>query len=285
MGSEDMKRIVILGAGGFVGKAMINRLTRAGFEADPISRNDIDLSDPATAPKLANKLEGAAGVIFASAITPDFARKSGQDPSEKNVMMARTLTECQPVAKDLHVIYLSSDAVYGVRDGVFDEEVTPEPSDAYGTMHLTRERLLAESWPDSTAIVRLSQVYGAGDTHNAYGPCRFARQALAGQPIEMFGDGEDGRDHIYIGDVTNAILAVVETRYTGRICVSSGRSPTFQSITEEIARHLPEIEIAKKPRSVPAIVKRFNTSRLQALGITPLSIEQGIPLLLDGLRS
>lgn len=285
MGFEDMKRIVILGAGGFVGKAMVSSLTRAGFDADSISRNHIDLSDPAAAPKLANRLEGAMSVIFASAITPDFARKSGQDPTEKNVTMAKTLIECQSVVKDLHVIYLSSDAVYGVRDGVFDEEVTPEPSDAYGTMHLTRERLLAETWPDSTAIVRLSQVYGPDDTHNAYGPCRFARQALAGQPIEMFGDGEDGRDHIYISDVTNAILAIAETRYTGRICVSSGRSPTFQSITEEIAKHLPEVEIAKKPRSVPAIVKRFNTNRLQALGITPLSIEQGIPLLLDGLRT
>lgn len=280
-----MKRIVILGAGGFVGKAMINRLALAGFEADPISRSDIDLSDPASAPKLANKLEGAMGVIFASAITPDFARKSGQDPSENNIMMAKTMIECQSVAKDLQVIYLSSDAVYGVREGVFDEEITPEPSDAYGTMHLTRERLLAEAWPESTAIVRLSQVYGAGDTHNAYGPCRFARQALAGQPIEMFGDGEDGRDHIHISDVTNAILAVVETQYTGRLCVSSGRSPTFQTITEEIAKHLPEIEITKKPRSVPAIVKRFNTNRLQSLGIAPLSIQRGIPLLLDGLRS
>jgi len=45
-------------------------------------------------------------------------------------------------------------------------------------MHRTRELMLAAEAKAPLAILRLTAVYGAGDTHNSYGPNRFLRQAL-----------------------------------------------------------------------------------------------------------
>jgi UDP-glucose 4-epimerase len=70
-----------------------------------------------------------------------------------------------------YICYISSDAVYP-----FDKKVTEatkvRPTTSYARMHLMREQALIDRFQRKLLIVRLPQVYGAGDRHNAYGPMR-----------------------------------------------------------------------------------------------------------------
>ena len=50
-------------------------------------------------------------------------------------------------------------------------------------------------------IVRPTLVYGEGDPHNGYGPNRFIK-LIKKKPIELFGRGEELRDHVWINDVS-----------------------------------------------------------------------------------
>lgn len=281
--SETRPKVVVLGAGGFVGSAAVRELSSTSFTPVAISRNRVDLADPAAVPRLLHALAGASSVVFAAAITPDVARRKGIDPRQANLTMATNLAACAARQPDLHVVYLSSDAVYGIRDGVFSETTSPAPDDDYGAMHVERETQISDAWPESTAILRLSQVYGPGDTHNAYGPCRFVRQALRSEPIRIFGHGEDGRDHIWIGDVARAIALVVASRFTGKLCVSSGHSPSFAKLAGLVTERVPGSLVEYQPRSMPAVFKRFENQKLQDFGINPIPIKTGIPWLIEEL--
>lgn len=283
---SNRDRVVVLGAGGFVGRATTKALVTCGYDVESVSRSQIDLTDVSQAPTLAKTLAGAKAVVFASAITPDVARSAGRDATPDNLAMAATLAACAASCPDLHMVYLSSDAVYGTRDGFFDEGTPVAPDDAYGRMHVAREQQMQAAWPTTSSVLRLSQVYGPGDTHNAYGPCRFVRQALAGEPVGMFGEGEDARDHIWIDDVAKAISTVIEKGYFGTVCVSSGMSPPFFEIAAELKRHFSRLVVRKEQRSVAAVTKRFdNTVLRHTLHVVPIDIATGLARFADEERS
>ena len=89
-------------------------------------------------------------------------------------------------------------------------------------MHRTRELILAGEAKAPLAVLRLTAVYGADDTHNSYGPNRFVRQALKDGRISLFGDGEETRDHLYVDDAVALMLAVVSHASTGLLNLASG---------------------------------------------------------------
>ena len=98
------------------------------------------------------------------------------------------------------VVYISSDAVYADDCNPVRETSCCDPSSNHGLMHLVRERMLAQTLKKAKVpylILRPSLLYGAGDTHNGYGPNRFIRTALAEKRITLFGaGGGDARPHL-----------------------------------------------------------------------------------------
>jgi nucleoside-diphosphate-sugar epimerase len=93
--------------------------------------------------------------------------------------------EAQPCAQ---VVYISSDAVYDDAAHPVRETSACNPSSFHGVMHLARERMLAESCKKAGTpllIVRPCAVYGAGDTHNSYGPNRFLKTAVEKSEIAL----------------------------------------------------------------------------------------------------
>ena len=108
-------------------------------------------------------------------------------------------------------VFTSSIAVYGTGQLPMREDMRPEPEDSYGIAKFAVEQELAAShamWGLDYSIFRPHNVYGElqniGDRYrNVIGI--FINQVLQGEPLSIFGDGEQSRAFSYVGDLVPAI--------------------------------------------------------------------------------
>ena len=114
----------------------------------------------------------------------------------------------------------------------------------HGMMHAARELMLKSEIKAPLAILRPSLLYGARDPHNGYGPNRFRRLAAKGEPIALFGEGEESRDHVYIEDVARLAALAVMRRSRGVLNVATGVSTSFFDIAEMV------VALAKMPAPI-----------------------------------
>jgi nucleoside-diphosphate-sugar epimerase len=133
-----------------------------------------------------------------------------------------------------HVIYVSSDAVYADSDAPLTEASCAQPSSLHGAMHLTRELMLAQAFAGPLCLLRPTLIHGPNDPHNGYGPNRFRRLAEAGEPIVLFGNGEERRDHVFVDDVGEIIARVVQRRSTGVLNIATGTVHSFRDVADAI---------------------------------------------------
>lgn len=123
-------------------------------------------------------------------------------------------------------VFLSSIAVYGDQEPPFVEQMTPRPCDPYGIAKYAVEMDLAaakEMFGLNYCIFRPHNVFGprqniADNYRNVIGI--FMRQCLKGEPMTIFGDGEQTRGFSYIDDVAPQIAGVIDRN-------SSVRGQTF----------------------------------------------------------
>jgi UDP-glucose 4-epimerase len=129
------------------------------------------------------------------------------------------------------VVALSSMSVYGSNQVPFTEDLTPAPEDPYGATKAAMEadlRALGAVQGTEWIIVRPHNVYGPGQ--NLADPYRnvvaiFMRQALAGMPLTIFGDGSQVRAFSYIDDVARAIATLATAEPHGYIVNVGGEEP------------------------------------------------------------
>jgi UDP-glucose 4-epimerase len=281
MTANGLGRVVVLGASGFLGKAISAQLASSGADVHGFSSKTLNLTDRAAF----GVLDALAGLdstlIFASAVTPDKGRTV--DALDANLQMAMNVgryLEGQPFKK---VVYVSSDAVYPMSDEVVTEASAVEPADFYALAKYAGERVLANVCGAAKiplVIVRPTGVYGPGDTHNSYGPNRFIGQILNDGTLTMFGEGDDIRDHVYLDDVAAAVVGLAAADATGVFNIATGESRTFGSVAEQLQALSPvPFELVKLPKSGGTSRRDFDINRLRAalpsLTLTPFA---------DGLR-
>ena len=113
-------------------------------------------------------------------------------------------------------VFTSSIAVYGRNQTPMVEDLVPQPEDPYGISKYAMELDLKEAkemFGLDYVIFRPHNVYG--EHQNVGDPYRnvigiFMRQILTGQPLTIFGDGEQVRAFSYIDDVAPVIAACIE---------------------------------------------------------------------------
>jgi nucleoside-diphosphate-sugar epimerase len=155
-------------------------------------------------------------------------------------------------------------------------------------MSLGRELACAEIAADVTTIVRSAPIYGLGDTHNSYGPNRFARQALEDGQIALFGAGEAGRDHVAVADVAAVIVRCVNEREPGIVNVASGQMRTFAQVAELVRVAAPEgTTIVSMGSESSATFRSFDVSNLvrRFPDHVPTTPEAGIPVMVRDMAS
>ncbi len=228
----EPERVVILGAGGFVGAATTVLLQARQIPTLALGRSQLDLLSDRAADNLRDLLHPTDSLVVISAQAPCNNSAMLLDNIRMMVAVCNTL-EQMSVA---HVVYISSDAVYRDSKNLLDETSCAEPSSLHGAMHLSREVMLKSIVSSSLAILRPTLIYGAADPHNGYGPNRFRRAAAAGQEITLFGDGEEQRDHVLIDDVAQIIYRVLRHRSHGTLNIATGEVHSFRNIAEWITK-------------------------------------------------
>ena len=209
-------------------------------------------------------LEPGDSVVVAAALTPDRGRDI--DTLMKNLRMAQSLAQVLAETPCAHLVYISSDAVYDGRQSLISEDTSPSPTDLYSLMHVAREHILshaAQARAIPFCVLRPSAIFGAGDTHNSYGPNRFIRSALRERRIQIFGAGEEMRDHVYIGDVVAMIGMLLQRRSTGILNAVSGSSVSFRDLARRIGELTgSDVALESVPRSGKATHRHFDTTAL-----------------------
>ena len=106
-------------------------------------------------------------------------------------------------------IFASSGAPAGEVEPPIHEELPPHPVSPYGASKLAGEGYCSayfRTFGVETVALRFGNVYGPGSGHKNSVVAKFIKQALSGEILEIYGDGTQTRDFIYIDDLIRAVL-------------------------------------------------------------------------------
>jgi UDP-glucose 4-epimerase len=264
-------RVLIFGAGGFIGTYLIDALHSQGYDvtASDIStvgeahykEKDIpyitvDITNKNDFEKLTDSTFDV--VIHLAACQPANVSASNYDPlAYINVNVAGTLNilefcRTKSVGK---IIYASShrntEGLWQANKAIREDEGRAIKYRGEYAMFSISESCAQdcvihyqEQYGLKGIIFRLPPVYGYGPHTEIYKDGKpiktgfqvFIDKAMASQPIEIWGDGELGRDIIYVKDVVSAFLKAIEKpEVTGLYNITSGKYLTLQEQAEDTA--------------------------------------------------
>jgi len=218
-----VKKILLLGGSGFIGKRLCQGLLQAGYRPVVFDRVppaipgvEYHQGDMISVGDLWAPLLEEVDTVFHLAWTtkPQSANDAPYYDLQSNVLSGlHFLDSLVKLARHPRVIFVSTGgAVYGTPQYLpIDESHPAYPLNAYGIGKLTFERYLAlyrRLHGLDYLIFRPGNPYGEGqDPAAAQGAVAvFLGRLLAGQPISIWGDGETVRDYLYVGDLVEAFI-------------------------------------------------------------------------------
>lgn len=249
------KNCLVLGAGGFIGKALCEHLCENGARVHGLVRRPPptlpahlavtwtvgDFSDRATLSKLVRGQDFVFHLAFGS--IPETSNRNPTADVLGSVVPTLTLLDLCCAEGIEKVIFSSSGGtVYGVTppELVITEAAPTNPISAYGVTKLTIEKYLAlyqRLHNLDFHVLRISNPYGPGQSpHKRQGlVATVLYRALTRQPIEIWGDGEIIRDYVHIRDVVKAFLYVSQYNGDSRIMnVGSGVGLSINRVVNDV---------------------------------------------------
>lgn len=231
---QRFNRAVVLGAGGFLGINLVAALVKRGFSVVCFDRNTC-LNWPAgvrilvgdltvVQPELLAAMDNAFVFHLASSAKPTSRTDAIAFEIEGEISATVRLLEA---SKNLNTrwIYLSSGGtVYGQIDtsALISENSRTLPMSSYGIAKLAVERyfsLYRKIHGTAYSIARVANPYGPWQSPLAgqgiIGTLIY--KAIKKEPIEIWGDGENVRDYLYVDDVIGGLLQIAEYGESGEI--------------------------------------------------------------------
>jgi len=274
------KRVVLLGHTGFLGKALYRVFQGHGADVRGLGSADLDLRRFERLAVLDDQLDADTALIVTSALTPD--KGATLEVLQDNIQMYLNLgryLETRPVGL---CVYISSDAVYPFLGNPVTEESPVEPASIYALGKYSGERILArqaEVKGLQLLNLRLTALYGPGDTHGSYGPNSFMRSLVKDKTVRLFGQGEEQRDHLHVDDAARLICLLVCAKTTGTYNLATGTSHSFADVVNVLRRVVPApFEVVSAPRKAPVTHRHFDVTKLflQVPDFQYTSIEEGL---------
>jgi len=247
-----MAKYLVTGGAGFIGGHLTQSLAQAGHQIVVVD----DLSTGSTANlapgvvliqadirdhgRVARVAAGCDAIIHLAAIAS--VMRYGDDWQEASaVNLGGTISVMRAAAAAaIPVIYASSAAVYGAAlDLPIAETTAPRPISGYGADKLACE-LHATAMADVDGLASVGLRF-----FNVYGPRQLRGSAYSGvitnfldrwqngEALQIFGDGTQSRDFIYVGDIVRAIIAAIALATQGgahRFNICSGTPTTINDL-------------------------------------------------------
>lgn len=263
-GLNKMDKILVTGAGGFIGSHLAKKLFDEGNEVRVVDiKWDGYIPEPYFTEKLTLDLrlaencrkvtEGIDHVFHLAANMGGigFITAVGEDIMHDNVLMNANMLQAS-VDNDIKRFFYSSSAciypTYCQEDsdnpGLKEEDAYPaDPDDYYGWEKLYTEKMCEAYQRDYDLEVRMARF------HNIYGPegtydggrekspaalCRKVAQASNHGTIEIWGDGEQTRSYCYIEDCLEGIIRLMNSDFDQPLNIGSDRLVTINQLAEMI---------------------------------------------------
>ena len=141
---------------------------------------------------------------------------SVEDPRRDCVTNVIGTLNCLEAARHAGVrrfVFASSSAPLGAVEPPLHEDKAPRPASPYGASKLAGEGYCSAYWQSfglETVALRFGNVYGPGSERKTSVVAAFIRRALAGERLEVFGDGSQTRDFIFVDDLVRAVLRAAQ---------------------------------------------------------------------------
>jgi UDP-glucose 4-epimerase len=299
-----MARWLITGGCGFIGRNLIGRLlvdsattvrivddlssgTREGL-ADP--RVEIivgNIADAALAQRAAIGIDVVVHLAANTGVAPSIA-----DPRADcmtNVIGTLNYLEACRLMGVPRFIFASSGAALGDRAPPLHEELPARPVSPYGAGKLAGEAYCSayrRSFGIDTVALRFGNCYGPRSSRKTSIVAKFIRQAIAGEAWEIYGDGDQTRDFIYVDDVIDAIMRAAAADGVGGelFQISTGVETTVLGLAQRLKTALaahrvdpPEITM-KKPRAGD-VRQNYSDTRKARVGLdwqAKVPLEEGL---------
>jgi UDP-glucose 4-epimerase len=157
-----------------------------------------------------------------------------------NIEATQMLLEACTSVKIERVVYASSSSVYGDHVPMpMKEDALPQPVSPYGVTKLAAEQLCTlyyVNYKVPTVSLRYFTVYGPRQRPDM-GFHKFLRATIQGEPITVYGDGEQTRDFTFVADAVNATIAAATQGVPGRVYnIGGGSRVTINEVLEMIGR-------------------------------------------------
>jgi UDP-glucose 4-epimerase len=269
-----MKRVLVTGAGGFVGRELVSLLARSGYSGVATGRQPPE-SMPAGFEAAARDdvLDGRLPVEAIDALVHLEVKHHVMNPDPRavaeidavNVGGTRTWLDWASARGIPRFVFASSVKAVRAEAGNTLETALPEASDPYGRSKARAEdavRGWAAADPQTVAtILRFAPVYGPGNTANL---ADFARQVLRGRPC-FVGRGQTRKSVVSLRNATAAIEWALQAGVAG--CdVYNVSDPAAHSIGE-LATMIASAGDAPRPRGLPAPLARVGAVAGDVAGI------------------
>ncbi|MCD2191056.1 NAD-dependent epimerase/dehydratase family protein [Actinomycetospora soli] len=227
-------RVVITGAGGFVGGHVARAFSTAGHAVSSLDRAALDVTDPTA---VTRAVAGADVVCHLAARVR--VRESRRDPSSywrTNLDGTRhVLAACSPATR---VVLASTAAVHATADTPIGPDAPLDPASPYAASKLAADLLardLAAAGGPGVVSLRAFNVAGPGDPDTS----RVLPALLSGRPFTVHGDGSAVRDYLHVADLADAFVAAVDAAEAGTwraYTVGSGRGTALADLVDVVGR-------------------------------------------------
>jgi len=248
-------RVLVTGGAGFLGSNLVDALVARGDTAialDDLSTGSRTNIKPGVTLRVADVAND--GALYQAVQGQDFeaivhcaSKTKVVESMEKPELYRRVIVDGTrnviALARDRRarmVVNISTGgAIYGETPTCATEEATTEPPSNYGRFKLDAERLAADA-PVPTISLRLGNIYGPRQRTDLEGGvvAIFAAAWKRGQPLTVFGDGEDERDYVYVGDAVDAITSSLAGTWTGVFNVGTGVATSVKALIKAMAEVL-----------------------------------------------
>lgn len=248
---NDPGQAIVTGAGGFLGRAMVARLSGGGVSVLAPRRADLDWRDSVAAARYLG--EAGVATIYHLA-SSGVANGNADDPQivEDELAMARAIAAA--ARPGMHVVYAGSMAEYG-RSGRLAETAGVTPRNAYARAKVEAGRILEESAQTrgfSLVHARLFGLYGPGERAGRLLPAIVA--ALREQRPIALSDATQRRDFVHVEDAARALEALgAHSRNPACVNIGTGIALEVRAVALALAREMGAdarlLQFGARPRS------------------------------------
>ena len=259
MKSLKQKKILLIGGSGFVGLHLAKRLSESGKDITIFAKytdkaEEVDFSkkikfikgDVADYRAIEKSIKDKEAIINLAAIVQDIGDFNPYPDLEVNCCGQINILEARrkvnPGSKYIFIGTRAQFGKVGEEDLPVSEEHCQKPISLYGIHKQTAEnycKLYERTFNLKSVILRLPQVYGPSltneDTYSIIN--KFIGKAMQNEMLYVNGFGQDIKDIIYIDDVANLIIKILESKIDkGIFNVGSGQKVKLIEIAEKIVK-------------------------------------------------